>query len=300
MKIRVNPFDPYSSVVYFLRSKTMSRQIRCNDTYKDRLRQLTMNHVGQNELGIVYRDGAFDHFEEPGYHRRPSLWNAKLVKKLTLIPCSTRTTLTVQTANGFEVKITAGINYCFDPRQAAPTRQRDLAHIALQDHPETLLNRRIRALVKTGLDEYVGRLRTDQLMQNGAIIQIQEWLLAYLHDLLHPDGILLADPDGVVIEGLQFPDSIVLAHCEAYIIQQIAGAISLCPPEVQELVMTNILGRRDGATVHLYGGTKGMVTGNGPGNGAAVPSSTTEPLARPQRPPASQRRDDWLNNYQKS
>jgi hypothetical protein len=261
--------------------------------------QLAMNHVGQDELGIVYRDGAFDHFEDPGYHRRPSLWNAKLVKKIPLIPYSTRTTLTIQTANGFEVKMTVGVNYCFDPRQAAPTRQPGLAHVALQDHPETLLNRRIRALVKTGIDEYVGRLRTDQLMQNGAIIHMQEWLLAYLYDLLHPDGVILADPDGVVIEGMQFPDSIVLAHCEAYIIQQIAVAISSCPPEVQQLVMTNILGRRDGATVHLYGGTTGVATGNGASN-ATVSAPPGGPPARPQRPPAAQRSEDWLNNYRKS
>jgi hypothetical protein len=277
----------------------MSHEIRFNDTVKDHLLQVTMNHVGQNELGIVYRNGAFDHFEEPGYHRRPSRWNARLVKKIPLVLYSTRTTMVPQTANGFEVRLAIEVNYFFDPRQASPDRQPWLAHLALQDHPETILNRRIRALVKVGLDEYVGRLRTDELMQNCAVVQLQEWLLAYVNDLLRPEGVLLTDPDGVVIEEMQFPDSIVLAHCEAYIIQQVAVAISSCPPEVQQLVMTNILGRRDGATVHLYGGTTGVDTGNGASN-ATVSAPPGGPPARQQRPPAAQRSDDWLNNYRKS
>jgi hypothetical protein len=129
---------------------------------------------------------------------------------------------------------------------------------------------------------------------------MQEWLLAYLYDLLHPDGVILADPDGVVIEGMQFPDSIVLAHCEAYIIQQIAGAISSCPPEVQQLVMTNILGRRDGATVHLYGATTGMPAANGvPNDSTSSPPPAGSP-ARQQRPPAPQRPQDWLSKYRTS
>jgi hypothetical protein len=302
----------------------MTHQTQFPGTYKDRLLQVTMNHVGQDELGIVYCNGAFHHFEEPGYHRRPNPWHTRLVKKIPLVLYSTRTAVTLQTANGFEINMTIGVNYFFDPRQASPDRQSSLAHIALQDHPETILNRRIRALVKVGLDEYVGRLRTDELMQNGAIVRLQEWLLAYVHDLLHPDGVLLTDPDGVVVETLHFPESIVLGHCDAYIIQQIAEAISSCPPEVQELIMSNVLARRAGAPVHRYGGpanpptnptgTASITTAHAISNpkpkspGLANGRSTSPPPAgpalrqpqQPKRPPARQRPDGWLNQYPKS
>lgn len=200
-------------------------------------------------------------------------WYAKEIKNIQPTLYSAKTMATAQTADGFEVKTTVGVNFSFDPWQAAADKQQQAVHLALQPHPETIINRQIRAIVQVGLNEYIGRLDADQLMQNGAVVSLQEWLLGYVHDLLHVEGVVVRDPDGIVIARLEFPEEVRQAHSEAYRIQKIASAWSFYAPEAQQLVLA--LAQRNGMSAYQYNPLPNGTTGDG-----VAPSSPAGSLGR--------------------
>lgn len=157
--------------------------------------------VPEQHIGIVYKDEVLDRFLTAGYHPRPNLWREKLIV-FPLVRRVVRLESTVLTADGLEATIKARANHTFNPGQAAPNKQAEAANRALQFHLETLINPHIKDVLALSMREFVGRVNARQLRSCNTQIQLQEWLLDYVQYMLAPEGIVLCDPNGIMIDAV--------------------------------------------------------------------------------------------------
>ena len=203
-------------------------------------------------IGIVYRNGRFNRFLDPGFHHRLNPWNEVLVDIIPVLFHATEQNIPIRSEDGFTFNIEVSTRFKFDPSQAHSERHSMMVEVALRRDVRQVVQKLMEREVGSGLAYLGGEYNSDQLFGGSVRSKLEQQLKQRIKTILSPSGIALLEPSGMLLKIIDPPPALTEIRQTIYSRQQAVKVLAEIAPELRPIDLLNQLVQRGKSTVYVH------------------------------------------------
>ncbi|MCA9922928.1 MAG: SPFH domain-containing protein [Anaerolineales bacterium] len=214
--------------------------------YKERLLHLIGHiRINQDHLGVVFRNGRFAYFLQPGWHTALNRWSEELVAHIPIKMHAADTTLTLRSTEGFDLQTRLSVWFKFDPSKAKAAYRSRMTAVALSRDCDMQLKALVLREAGYSLRKEAGNYAGKLLITGDTLSRLERAVRHYLQTTLMDFGILTHLASSVLIEMLTLPDGLAAMQQKTYMRQETMAAIRENPTAVLQAQLLETMAQQE-------------------------------------------------------